>query len=460
MITGLLKYEDKNCVFKLKSFTLEIEEIENRDKIFIDDIDYLFNPDNSKNSNVPNLLIGNDFDNGKEIHFNVTDIIKTGAKTHSASLYSYIIFEQEETSYDGIQIHADELNWFHNIKQSYSFMHSPDTGQSELKMESFENTEKQFEFNIEGQTIQGSLNISRTYSHVSTMPIKLQTELNLYFKPTNEFELVERLANVTYSFLKFITYRKNINFKHLILKKKNEEGKYRKVGRLYIKDLQSHHTEEKKVLQERLIDFPLLEEHLGQLFEKLAENDIYITHIPETSLDQNIITPSRVIMITAGFEWQFRFTYKELSRVSEDKYKDQRQEILAFLEEKIEENTGKKKKYFKSYRNLLLRSNMTLSDKINWALNEFSNELNLFIRQLYNLNGVTEVKYSDISARIQTQRNNIAHGNIDEEFDSYVIMDLIVLEWLYYAMVLSDVGISRANVRSAINKLFNRRFAL
>ena len=71
-------------------------------------------------------------------------------------------------------------------------------------MESFEDTDKQFECNIEGQTVQGNLNISRTYSHVSTMPIKLQRELNLCFKPTNEFELVERLANVTYSFLKFI----------------------------------------------------------------------------------------------------------------------------------------------------------------------------------------------------------------------------------------------------------------
>jgi hypothetical protein len=43
-----MKYEDKNCVFILKDFTLEIEEIENRDNIYIDDLDFLFNVTKSK----------------------------------------------------------------------------------------------------------------------------------------------------------------------------------------------------------------------------------------------------------------------------------------------------------------------------------------------------------------------------------------------------------------------------
>jgi len=447
-------------VFKLIDFTLEIEEIENRDNVYINDLDFLFNTDDAKKNNVPNLLIGKDFDNAKVIHFNIANINQTGAKTHTASLHSYIIFENDVTTFDGIQINSEELNWFHNVKQSYSFIFSPETGESEVKIEPFKNTDKQFEFNVENHTIQGQLNISRNFSNVSTMPIKLQTELNLYFEPTDEFELIERLVDVTYSFLKFITYRKNITFKHLILKKKNETGKYRKVGNLFIKEINSDRTEENKVIQEQLIDLPLLDGHLKNLFEKLAENKIYITHIPETSYERNRITPSRIIMATAGFEWQFRSTYKELSSESEVKYKDQKEEILVFLEEKIKQNTGKKKKYFKNYRSLLLRSDMTLADKINWALTEFNNELNLFITPLYNWNGVTEVKYSDISERIQTQRNNIAHGNLDKEFNSYVVLDLLVLEWLYYAMVLSDIGVSREKIRIAINKLFNRRVAL
>lgn len=460
MITGLISYKEKNCVFKLNNFTLEIEEIENRDNLYIDDLEFLFNQAETMENSTPNLLKARGF-NGKIIHFNVVNINQTGTKTHSATLYSYIVFEHEETKFDGIQINSNELNWFHNVKQSYTFTVTPDTGQSEVKVKPFNKTDKQFEFSFEGQDIQGNFNISRNFSNVSTMPIKLQTDMNLYFEPTDKFEMVEKLFNVTYSFMKFITYRRNVSFGNITLKKKNDKtGKYRKVGNLYIKINKSEYVEEEKVIQERIIDLPLIEENLGELFEKLAETKIYISHIPDNSFDNNRITPSRIIMATAGFEWQFQSTYESLSRESDDKYKQQKEEILAFLNEKVYQNTGKNKKYFKRYRSLLLRSDLTLSDKINWALTEFSDELKLFITSLYKMNGVNEVKYSDISERVQNQRNDIAHGNIDKEFNSYVILDLLVLEWLYYAMVLSDIGVSRQKVKLAINKLFNRRFAL
>ena len=38
-------------------------------------------------------------------------------------------------------------------------------------------------------------------------------------------------------------------------------------------------------------------------------------------------------MVTAGFEWQFRLLYKELSSETENKYEAQK-EILSFLKNK------------------------------------------------------------------------------------------------------------------------------
>ena len=64
------------------------------------------------------------------------------------------------------------------------------------------------------------------------MPIRLQTDLSLFFGPTNEFKKIEKLINVTFDFLKFITYRRNVVINHIILKKKNEKtGNYSKVGK-------------------------------------------------------------------------------------------------------------------------------------------------------------------------------------------------------------------------------------
>ncbi|MCK6256814.1 hypothetical protein LCY76_09425 [Fictibacillus sp. KIGAM418] len=461
MITGLLKYKEKNCVFKLMEFDLEIEEIENRDEIYINDLDFFLNPDSILKDGI-NLLKGIEFENGKEILFNIYSLDQSGPKTHNAKLLSYIVFDQKESKFDGLQINADELNWFHSVSNSYSHRITPSTGQAEVIVKPYENTSKEFNFSFEDQKINGNLNISRTISLGSTLPLKLRTDLNFYFKATNCFHIVEKLSYITTQFLSLITYRRNCRINRITLKKKdNNTGKYRNVGKLMIRNINNmdKHSEEEKIVRERLIDLPLIEDHIGLLFDQVITNKIYLTHIPKNSKENKVTTPSRFIMVTAGFEWQYRFLHKD-EQEKEDKYKEQREEIISFLDEKIEQNTGKKKKYFKSTKSLVLRSDSTLSDKIQKALDEFDDVLEIFIKDLYLLNNIEEYKYLEIADRIQLHRNNIAHGNIDQEMDSLVILDLFILEWLYYAMVLNSIGMSRKNIMLSLNKLFNRRFAL
>ncbi|MFS0883326.1 hypothetical protein [Metabacillus niabensis] len=460
MQTGILDYDGKKCVYKLTDFILEIEEIENRDKIFIEDLDKILGVQSLSKEHI--LLKGKDFESGSNILFKVRSLNQTGFKTYRAKIISYIIFDNEDTTYDGIQITSDELNWFHNVGESYSSTWDFNTGESELKLKSYESTAKEFYFNLSSfQKIKGTLNISRKYSQISTMPLRLQTEMSLYFQETNDLDMAEQLVFITKRFLNFITYRKNTTINQIILKKRNPEtDKYRRIGTVFINGIDNNSVEPEKLVKERLIDIKLLGDQIGELFNKINEDQIYLTHIPENSKEWNIITASRFIMITAGFEWQFRSTYNEKSNENEEKNKEHEEEIFTFLDEKIEQYTGKKKKYFKDIKKLIQRSNMTLLDKISWALNKFDDVLKDFINSIYSLNDIQENKYKDISERIQTQRNNIAHGNIDKEFNPIVILDLSVLEWLYYAMVLNDIGVPREDIKRSINRLFKRGFAL
>lgn len=103
---------------------------------------------------------------------------------------------------------------------------------------------------------------------------------------------------------------------------------------------------------------------------------------------------------------------------------------------------------------------MTLEEKINWAFNKFDNVLELFIKDLYSKNNLEKPTYGDMAERIAKQRNNYAHGNIDKELNSLVILDLLALEWLNYTMVLNDLGIPGDNIKHVINDLFNRNIAL
>lgn len=453
---GLTVFQGEKTFFKLENFTLVIEVIEDRENLSLDDLNFIFNRD--FDINAPNIINGIDFDKRRQFLFNVNTISKTGVKTYTATLQSYIEFNNNETSFDGIEVNMEELNWFYNIGQSYESKLNFYTGMAEISTIPFEDTRKYFTFYLENELIEGNLNISRTISSMSKTPLKLNTTLTFYFSPTNEFVKIQHLIYLTFDFMKFITYRRNTKEYRFYLKKKNvENGKYREVAEFFVNMRLDEENEEAKIIQNRLFDFQLLEKNIGLLFEKLANNMIYLSHIPKSSTDKNIITPAKIIMTTAGFEWQFKYLYEVQSSKSANKHQEQKEEILAFLEEKINNNSGKKKKYFKKIKGLISRSDMTLSDKIAWALQKYHSVLDIFIKQLYkNEDG----NYTNISERIQTERNNIAHGNIDQDFHELIIFDFTVLEWLYYAMVLSDIGMSEQNIKKSINKLFNRRLAL
>ncbi|MGF9772399.1 HEPN domain-containing protein [Priestia aryabhattai] len=463
MRTGLINFNENTCVFKLKGFELEIEEIENRDNIRIYDLKFMFD-ESSRNNETPDILKGRDFENSsKEIVFNIRNGGKTSPRTYTFTLNSYIIFEKDECSFDFLSISGDELNWFYNVKNAYNYTAALSTGQINFETVPFKGLEKCFEFDLDGESISGELNISRQVFNMSISPIRLRTNLYLSFKGTKDYTKIHQLINVTANFLKFVNYRKNISINNISLGKKDENTNERNlVGHLYVNRETSNFVENEKILKERTIDLSLIEESLGFLFNKLQKNMIYLTHIPENSVDKHTITPSRFVLITAGFEWQFRISYKELSNQAEeeDKKSEGKEELLEFLELKIQESSGKKKKYFKGLRKRIIDTDMSLSSKINWALEEFQDILAHFIKKVYKMNQIEDVRYLDIAERIQNQRNNYAHGNIDRELNPVVILDLIVLEWIYYSMVLSDIGVSRNNIKKAINKLFSRGYGL
>ncbi|WP_394530976.1 HEPN domain-containing protein [Priestia aryabhattai] len=462
MITGLITYKEKKCVFKLKGFTLEVDELEDREKIYIDDLDYIFGESVSTKEYLPKKLLGKDFENGKDIIFNIRNLASRSPKTYIFNLYSYAVFNKNESSFDGLTLSGEEFNWFYNIRNAYEYTVVSETGELQFNIKPFEDLSKTFEFNLEDELVEGELNVTRQISNMDTSPIKVHTDLYLRFEETTDYSKIHKLINLVADFFKFVTYRRNISINHITLSKKDEnKDRQITIGTFYINREKNIFTEEGRNLRERMIDLQLLEESMSNLFNRLQKKAIYLTHIPESSVDKRRITPSRFVMVTAGFEWQFRLSYEALSnKVEEASKKDEaKEELLMFLEEKISSSTGEKKKYFKDEKKKIINMNMSMSSKIEWALAEFSDILDRFIKDIYNMNQIKDVKYKDIAERIQNQRNDYAHGNIDKEINSIIGLDLNVLEWLYYTMVLSDIGMSRDNIQKTINKLFSRGYA-
>ncbi|MCY7808010.1 hypothetical protein MOB48_10530 [Bacillus spizizenii] len=456
MVKGLLDFRDKKCFFSLDNFDLILEEIDDRDKRTAEDLHELMSFGNTE---FPEYLVGKDFDD-HEILFKVMHGFKKSIKTYYVRVQSYIVFKENECSFDAVQFTSEELNWFYDIRHAIDFDSKPSTGEIELRTHKFSDLEKQFSFKFNDDLIRGKFNISRYFNHNVTNPLNLYTELSLYFDKSPSYVQLHELTYGFINVMSFLSYRKNVSMNKAHLKKLDQDsGEYIKVGTLYVSRISDDVEEDEKIVKERIIDISLIEKSLGKLFEVIMNKQIYLRHIPENSRDQRIITPSRFIMATAGFEWQYDL-YEDKEIDEDHQYKEQKEEILEFLNQKIDSNSGKEKRYFKRIRGLVNRNNITLSDEFEMSLNRYNDILSVFIKRLYSIKNETEIDLNEIADRIATYRNEIAHGQLQGRENDYLIPDLKVVECLYYSMVLDEIGVSAENIKRALNKLFRFNFAL
>ena len=82
-----------------------------------------------------------------------------------------------------------------------------------------------------------------------------------------------------------------------------------------------------------------------------------------------------------------------------------------------------------------------------------------FGKQLYEFNQ-EQLSYADMGKRLADQRNHFAHGDLDQDFIGLSLLDLIFLERIIYAMQLKGFGLEDKQIQSAINDLFQCRFAM
>lgn len=459
MKIGLLKYKDKEHIFKLNedSFSLEIENIYDRKAVSPEEVmEFMSSDDWFQERNI--ILTGIEFGTEKKINFNVKSIYRQGINTYSAMLHSYLIYRDTIDTFNALQIHSKELNAFYNINKAFEHVKFEENGKLNLSLKDHDSSLDHFEFKHNNSTIEGNFSISRKYSSDFTKPVELASTLNLHFEETDDLNYGEDLIFLLRKFFDFTTYRRNHSIDKILLKKYDfAKGKYFIIGDFFVNQYTSTSQETKDNVKSRIIEYSLVKDSLPVLLNNLAEEKIYLKHIPINYNDSKNVTSARYIMVTAGFEWQFQSLHEKKMLEGEDKYKDLRETIITFLESNISKETGKRKKYLKSLKKEISRKDSSLSDKLEWTFDKYDTILRPFVERIFQLNGIdsTEYNYESIAFRIQTQRNNTAHGSIDKKPSSYLVLDLIALEWLYYTMVLDDAGMSTKDIKKSLNNLFN-----
>ena len=333
-----------------------------------------------------------------------------------------------------------------------------DNGTFSVTAKDFEcTTTKRQPFVVDGKNVSIYFGISRYMStKIWEPPMTLSSNMMFEFDATDDYRFILRLYDVAKKFIQFLCYRKNVEFTKIELAAPYEDGKHENFAELYVLD-DGENTDIQALKAGRYIKQEYIAGHEGQILSDIANDKLYLRHLPESFERGQHIDAARFVMITAAFEWEFDRLFPNGIPKSQQRV-DAEIAVSQKLNELKKESSGRIKKIYGSLLDCVERK-PSLSNKIEKIGSDMETLLEPFGQQLYAFNK-EKLSYTDMGIRIGEQRNHFAHGDLDKDFIGLSLLDLIFLQRIIYAIQLKIVGLEDKQIQRAIKDLFQCLFAI
>ncbi len=376
-------------------------------------------------------------------------------------LAAYVICKYDRDSIDRISFSCPEINYIHPVNQAITLTLTADEfhnkGIVTVSTQDFDvtTTEKQV-FIVDGKEIKAYLGISRAVStKIHEPPLRLDSSLMFEFDAIEDYQFIYRLWWIAREFVRFLCYRKNVFIPKVELAAPLKGGKHETFATMYLLG-QDGETESDALKKGRYIKQVHISGHEGDILSDIADDNLYLRHLPETYQSGRYINAARFVMITAAFEWEFHRLYPDGVKKSEATIEAE-EAVSECMQKHINETSGRQKKIYKRLKKLVKSD--SLKTEIIQMGTDFTGIIGEFGNHLYRING-QELKYTEMGQRLADQRNHFAHGDLDKDFIGLSLLDLIYLEYVVYAMQLKHYGVQDVEIQKSINELFHLSFAL
>ena len=258
------------------------------------------------------ILVGNCNESSKQIIF----LPKKGAYIFEQNsvlfidLEAYNICKSVRDSIDRISFKAPEINCIHPTNQA---VECPLDIKASMKNGTFSITARDFEctttnrqpFVVDEKNVYVYFSISCTMStRIWDPPMTLSSNMMFEFDTTDDYRFILRLWYIAKQFIQFLCYRKNVKFSKVELAAPCEDGTHEGFAELYVLD-EGVDTEIQTLKDGRYIKQAHISDHEGQILSDIANEKLYLRHLPDSFQSGKHIDAARFVMITAAFEWEF-----------------------------------------------------------------------------------------------------------------------------------------------------------
>lgn len=312
-------------------------------------------------------------------------------------------------------------------------------------------------FTVDDRQVSVQFSISRNLStRIDEPPITLESVMLFEFEPTNDYHFIYRLWYIAKQFLQYLCYRKNVFLSEAKLSAPTDDGKFETFATLHV--LNESGNEEIEILKSgHYIKQKYLAGVEGEILTDIANETLYLRHLPQSYQSGRSIDASRFIMIMAAFEWEFRRCFpdgitKSAATISVE------DAVTAEIQKLMDCAGSRKERRLYQFLQRLVKSDSLESEIIHTG-KELDAIIGVFGQNLYHRNN-QELNYSEMGQRLSSQRNHYAHGDLDKEFIGLSLLDLMYMEYILYAMQLNYYSVGTTDIRHAINDLFHLNCAI
>lgn len=368
----------------------------------------------------------------------------------------YIINKYDRETIDRIAIKGPEITHIFPTTIALNKIDWKDNGEIGVTTKTFDETTTEKEkFNIDDKEVLIYFGISVSGSYkTGHAPINLNSTMYVEFVATDDYEFVVKLINICRKFIQYLCFRKNIVFSGIDLASPYKGGLHEDFAKLH--EVKERIIEDYPNEKGKYIKYEYIKGFIGKIMDDIVCGNLYLKHLPESYELGKHIDAGEFVMITAGFEWEFKRNYPIGIKKSNDTLNAEKH-VTTLIEKLISTNSGKSKKILKFLKKLIVSDD--LKSKIIEYGKDYGDISDIFGNHLYNLNDEV-LNYTDMGERLSEQRNNFAHGNIDREFIGLSLLDLIYMKIIIYILQLKFYGIDDMNIKHAINELFSRSISI
>lgn len=376
----------------------------------------------------------------------------------TTNVIAYILCKYDREMIDRISFTNPEIDAIHPLRKAFSISFGDGietfnkSGIVSITAKDFASTTTQRqEFNVDSKRVTVYFSVWRGVNMgEAEPPMSLNSSLMFEFDSTDDYAFILRLWRIAKDFLSFLCYRQDVYLPEVKLAAPYEGGKHEQFATLYVIGEDGTPRIE-NIKKGRYIKQELIAGHEGQILTDIASNKLYLRHIPESHQSGLHMDAADFIMLTSAFEWEFRRNYPAGIKKT-DATKKAEDEAGTSIQTLADNSRGKLKAIYKHLRKLVKSD--SLQSEIVQVGKDYADIIDPFGNNLYSINQ-QKLVYSEMGKRLGEQRNHFAHGDLDQEFISLSLLDLIFLEYIVYAMQLKHYGIETPKIQNAINDLFH-----